>query len=414
MYKKWMNILILGFLVVICISNVAAQDEGYIYGKIILRNGNTYEGPIRWGKEETFWTDIFNSDKAEDVFETYLEDADGYRDLRRSLRDQGRRRRSSFWGGRIVINNQSTSHSFKCRFGDIARLDFRGRESVRLEMKNGEVIRLDGGSNDVGATLILLDPELEEVELKWRHIDAVEFSKTPSKLDNVFGEPLFGTVKTDIGTFKGFIQWDHQESVGTDILDGDSEDGSMKIRFKTIKSIERYRRGSKVVLNSGREYYLTGSNDVNSENRGVIVKDPVMGKVKIGWKDFDRVDFEKSTNSGMAFTDFKVSKELKGVVTTKDGEKFNGRIYYDLDEAWDIELLDGNDGDVEYLIPFRSVKQIIPDGRWGSEVVLVDGRKIMLEESRDIDDDNAGLIVQSGKKLKYIEWRDIRHIEFDN
>ena len=71
----------------------ADGDEGFIYGKITMDNGNTYQGTIRWGDEEAFWDDMFNSTKDENVFEQYLSD----RDIE-SLEDEiysGRDRRKS-------------------------------------------------------------------------------------------------------------------------------------------------------------------------------------------------------------------------------------------------------------------------------------------------------------------------------
>ena len=63
-------------------------------------------------------------------------------------------------------------------------------------------------------------------------------------------------------------------------------DGNMAIEFGKIKSVERDGRGSLVILKSGRDFYLTGSNDVNHENRGIIVNIPGQGRVDIEWRDF--------------------------------------------------------------------------------------------------------------------------------
>ncbi len=52
---------------------------------------------------------------------------------------------------------------------------------------------------------------------------------TPHKLEDKFGEPLYGTVETYDGTYSGYIQWDHDERIATDKLDGDAEDGKMSI-----------------------------------------------------------------------------------------------------------------------------------------------------------------------------------------
>jgi hypothetical protein len=41
----------------------AAQSvDGYLYGKVYT-DQNTYEGALRWGTEEVFWTDLFNASK---------------------------------------------------------------------------------------------------------------------------------------------------------------------------------------------------------------------------------------------------------------------------------------------------------------------------------------------------------------
>ncbi len=56
------------FLLLISISffisaQIIAQDEGFIYGKITTIDDNTYQGQIRWGDEEAYWTDMFNAGK---------------------------------------------------------------------------------------------------------------------------------------------------------------------------------------------------------------------------------------------------------------------------------------------------------------------------------------------------------------
>src|SRR5882757_5176462 len=40
-----------------------AQDEHFLYGRITMTDSKVYEGPIRWGKEEVYWNDIFNASK---------------------------------------------------------------------------------------------------------------------------------------------------------------------------------------------------------------------------------------------------------------------------------------------------------------------------------------------------------------
>src|SRR3954470_13214606 len=49
-----------------------AQDEHFIYGRITMTDNKTYEGPIRWGKEEVYWNDIFNAGKPKNQNLRYL------------------------------------------------------------------------------------------------------------------------------------------------------------------------------------------------------------------------------------------------------------------------------------------------------------------------------------------------------
>src|SRR5687768_14008616 len=54
---------LLSLLILVVPSFLLAQDEGFIYGKVYTEDGRTYEGPIRWGKEEVYWVDMFNAAK---------------------------------------------------------------------------------------------------------------------------------------------------------------------------------------------------------------------------------------------------------------------------------------------------------------------------------------------------------------
>src|ERR1044071_8986094 len=49
-----------------------AQDEHFLYGRITMTDSKVYEGPIRWGKEEVYWNDIFNASKPRNENLRYL------------------------------------------------------------------------------------------------------------------------------------------------------------------------------------------------------------------------------------------------------------------------------------------------------------------------------------------------------
>ena len=159
--------------------------------------------------------------------------------------------------------------------------------------------------------------------------------------------------------------------------------------------------------------YLRGSNDVNSGNRGIIVTTS-FGRVDIPWREFKKVTFNDAPNSLKKYSDFAGMKKLSGSVSTTNGEKLSGEIIFDLDEALTFEMLQGKDDDVEYIIPFESIKSITPKNWDYSTVVLKDGTELTLGDARDVNEDNDGVLVFSGSgDPKFVMWEDIKVISFN-
>lgn len=404
-------VLVLAIQFTMLPQQVQAQDEGFIYGKVTTEDGDEFIGAIRWGKEEVYWTDMFNASKVENPNVDYLS---------RDERDQLRRSRGH-WDSRVstwVSSNwndwgRSFIHQFSVQFGEIQSMRMYRGDEAEIILRDGTRVEVDGsGYNDVGTKIKVLDAEIGEIDLSWGRIESVEFMPTPKNLDEKFGDALYGTVDSEIGEFTGYVQWDHDERVSTDKLDGDTYDGDVSIAFGKIKSIKNDGSRSDIVLNSGREMTLRGSNDVNYENRGIIVTVEGVGRVDIPWKEFNKVTFKEAKNSGKSYNDFKDPSPLEAKVVTRNGT-LDGRIVYDLDEEWDIEVLHGKDDRSEYVIPFRNIKSITPRGYQRSEVVLKNGTKLILEESQDVSEDNTGLLVYEGKNPMYVPWEDVEEIIFN-
>ncbi len=403
-------ILVLAIQLTILPKPVQAQDEGFIYGKITTEDGDVYQGAIRWGKEEVYWTDMFNASKTDNPNLDYLS---------RDELDQMRYGRRDYDNGVATwVSNWSSSrtsvHEFSCMFGVIKSIEPSRWDEIEVTLQDGSVVEVDGdGYNDIGNKIRVRDDEIGQIELSWRRIEKIEFMDTPSQLDSKFGEPLYGTVETDFGKFTGFVQWDHDERVSTDVLDGDTYDGDVSIEFGKIKSIENRGSRSQVTLMSGRELVLRGSNDVDEGNRGIIVTVDGLGRVDIPWRDFEKVTFEENfKKSGPAYSSFKNIKKLSGTVTTTKGD-LKGGIIYDLDETYDYEVLNGRDDDLEYVIPFANIKEIAPRSYRYSVVTLRDGSELRLERSQDVNEDNTGLLVFDGKDPVYVAWREVENIKFD-
>ncbi len=402
----------LAIIFVLSASSAFAQDDGFIYGRVTTIDDDVYEGALRWGKEEAYWTDMFNASKEENRNIDYLSNEE--LDYLRETRYDNWASRSNTWVNMSWDwNDNEFIHQFSCQFGEIKSLVPRSRDRVDVEMQNGNIIEVDGdGYNDIGAKVRVMDEELGTIELSWSRIEMVEFLPTPKDLEDKFGEPLYGTVETDIGEFTGFVQWDHDERVSEDKLDGDTYDGDLSIEFGKIKSIERigYSR-SEVTLHSGRKLELRGSNDVNSENRGIIVTIEGLGRIDVPWRDFDKVTFTDAPNSGKNYNAFKDQSELTGTVLVTNGDKHEGKIIFDLDEEYDYEVLNGRDDEIEFIIPFRNIASIIPESYESSTVKLRNGEEYRLSESQDVSEDHTGIVVLKGREPVYIPWNKVEELK---
>lgn len=387
-------------------TSINSQDSGeYIYGKVTTHSGEEYIGFMRWGKEEVFWHDVFNSQKVDDKhykFKKEKKDGNRWMDFDWDW--------SSLWDDKY----RTTSHTFACFFGDIRTIHTGKDNRVGLELKDGTVLKLKGGSNDIGGRIRMIDYELGQITFEWNKIERIDFSQASPRIERAYAPGLYGTVHTRRnGSFKGYVKWDLDERTLDDVLDGNSEVGEQNIPFKNISSITKEDNGAWVKLNSGREIFLNGSNDVNNSNRGIAIYSHDLGSVQISWKDFVSAQFMEAPESGPSYNDYPEPKGISGTVTTFNNNSIEGMLVFDVDEMFEIELLDGNDDFVEYQVPFRNISRIIPKNRSFSMVELRNGEKLLLGDSQDVSANNDGVLIfkKSQKDPHYIAWDDIDMIQ---
>jgi hypothetical protein len=381
------------------------DTQGFLYGRLTSRGGTVYEGRLRWGKEEAFWGDLFHSNKAKNPYFDQLPE-----------KDRREARRIEVFGVPIGVHwEEHQTRQFAVRFGDIRKIEPRRGGDVVVLLKSGSRHELNGGSNDVGNPVTVWDRSLGQVEVDWDDIASIEFLPAPQRLA-VGAHRLYGTVKTRDGEFRGFLQWDQDEGLSTDELDGEARDGNLSLPMGNVRTIERHQLNrADVTLRDGRTLTMSGTNDVNGDNRGVYVDDPRFGRVLISWEAFQRVDFSPPPGSGPAYTDYQPGRPLRGKVTARDGKVYSGRLVYDADEAETIEFLDGDRNEISYAIPFARVAFLLPEPEGTTRVILKDGNELKLEETVDVSDDNAGVLVYANgqEKPRHIAWKDVRRIDFE-
>lgn len=404
--------LILGGVLAALLSPCLAQEaeldvdaSGFLYGTVETESGNEYTGLLRWGTEEAFWDDLFNSSKTELPY------------MRLSSKSGKDRREIEIFGYKIRYNwgGSSAGRQFIARFGDIKEIRPRGGDKLDVEMKSGTVYPLDGGSNDIGGEVTVDDESLGEVKLKWSRIDRITFAAAPKGV-RPRNSRLYGTLETKYQLFEGYIQWDSQECLSSDKLDGDTEDGDVSIAMGKIRSIaKRNRKSSWVELFDGRKLLLDDSNDVDEDIRGIFVEDARYGRVKVSWDVFVRADFRTTGKSGKGYADYRPARSLEGSVTHGRDTRSTGRLIFDLDETESWEMLNGDLDGVEYYIPFELIRAVEPGRGDSSTIVLRSGEQLELSDGQDVTESNSGVVVLSAadKDGEYIAWDEIRRIDFE-
>jgi hypothetical protein len=393
-------------------AQTAVKTEAHpdlLYGRITMDDGVVYEGRLRWGgDQEALWGNYFNG----------VKNANPWAALAPADRLPTRREPIAFFGLEIAgwTRPIDLTRPFMARFGDIARIDPRGRD-LRVTLKSGSVFHLDRfGADDMNDGVRVWDGRRGVVDLGEWHIQTIEF--LPNASPSAASPSLYGTVRTREGEFTGFLQWGREQCLGVDELHGHTAAGDLSVRFDTIRSIARGSLNSALVtLLDGREIALSSTREVGQNNRGIYVDDVRYGRVLVSWDVFERVDFSLG-HTGPAYRDFPAGRALTGNVLTRSGRHLTGRLVYDLDESETTETLDAPSHGVDYTIPLALVASIVPPGAEGGQrarVTLQSGEELLLEQSGDLGRENAGLLIFSGgsERPEYVPWHDVERIELD-
>jgi hypothetical protein len=394
------------------VGALAEAHPSFLYGRITTIDGITYEGRLRWGgDEEAFWGNYFNGAKKENPWAAHVPPE----------RLPKGRRAIEIFGFEIGLRDHplGLGRLFMARFGDIARIEARGRD-VRVTLKSGTVFDLDRFSaSDFDDGVRVWDGRRGAVDLDSLRIGAIELLPTPRP--GAAPGRIHGTVRTRQGGFTGFVQWSREECVGADRLDGQTVGGEIRLRFDTIRSIARRSSDSSLVtLLDGREIVLSGAREVGRGNRGVYVDDPRYGRVLVSWDAFEAVEFSPG-GSGPAYGDFPPGGPLRGSVITRAGRRLAGWLVYDLDESEVTETLDAPSNGVDYTIPFGLIAAIVlpgPEerGPQRARVTLHSGEVLPLELTGDLGAGNAGMLIfaAGGQRPEYVPWTDVERIDLES
>ncbi|MDP5172748.1 MAG: hypothetical protein NWR72_21095, partial [Bacteroidia bacterium] len=226
--------------------------------------------------------------------------------------------------------------------------------------------------------------------------------------------PLYGVVFTPQGAFEGFIQWDDQERLTTDLLDGKGHQGTLSLPFGEIQEIRAQGDSAMVTTFSGKAYLLGGGEDVSSDIHDIIVKSLNLGHVRIPWSQFKFARFfEESPDFGPTYDDFALPSTLCASVERINGRPLSGTLVFDLDESQDYETIEGQKEGIFYHIPLRNIKRIERRNYSVCAIMLKNGDQLYLGEEHDLTDQNWGLLLWYGPdRVMYIPWNEVSSVNF--
>ena len=265
---------------------------------------------------------------------------------------------------------------------------------------------------------------------------------------------LYGKVYTvDNDVLEGYIRWDRNETSWDDILDGDKElDREYRSRYRDRDYSDDDRRifqGGRIeifgvsifgnewpsqassglrmghiktlipdgddevllILKSGEEVELeNGSGDIGEDIREILVDTDDEGIIELYWKDIDKIEFSESPGRQSSF-----GKRLYGTLVTRRGDEYNGFICWDMDEAFDTDILDGQEGHRKRKMEFKDIKMIERRSSKSALVTLQNDKKIRLDDSNDVDDSNRGIVVSDNELGRVlVTWDEFDYVEFRN
>ncbi len=387
--------LLAGFL----FAAVSLQAQAYkVYGTIHTVDNQEISGYLTWGKEPVYWIDLFKAVKPSNPFAAYFPAGN-----------------STWFYNNGHYSSTPPIHLFCCRFGDIKSIELTGQNRIELEIRDGNSIALNKGNEpSIGQTLTLLTAQREYLTIRWERISRIEFTTPPASFTPENHRPITGIVKTPQGIFKGFITWDKDEKTEESSLEGTSIHGRISIAFREIRKITKMREGCRVILQNGEEKNLWGSNDVNSQNRGILINMPHIGLVTVPWSRFEEFEAcDLSEINTLSYTDFGQPARLFGEIIPKSDPSVSGILAYDLDETMNFEMLNGKNDYLTYDIPFRYIRSIEPKNYKYAYITLTNGSALSLGESADVSEGNSGtLVFQEGDEVVYVPWQNIKSVVF--
>ena len=395
-------IILLSIMLSFSLSAQAEEAKFYIYGKCTLVNNIEYEGFINI-EESRMWVSRF----------TTIKRINPYAQL--------------FKGDGLILfgedrNTTPSIHGFTCRYNDLKQIRPIAKDVLEVTIKSNLSIDVSY-SFQKNITIHLADGTSKT--LNWKNISRVEFMQAPSHTQAPRSYPkLFvGSVESTQGVYFGVVEGVNHSNKQTPILAATQDPYKGLTINDTKKIVSKKNRSVEVSLAN-----KTQNTMVHRSLKMVRVTLPTMGTIDVPWSRVRSITkHDISELSGAMYGNSIPPKRLNGTVTlnykrqsstkdiadtTPEYPTYSGPMAYDLDEALNIEFIEGRNDGISYLLVLNAIQAIQPRNYNYSLIHLKNGSRLSMGTDQDVTFYNEGILMLNSKT--YIPWRYIDIIHFND
>lgn len=376
--------ILLLFMLLLNTQLFAGEGRFHIYGRCTLVSQEVLEGFISF-EDDNLWISQFSSQKLENPYAVLFSN-----------------------NNQVVFGEDKRDrpgiHSFTCRYNDLKQLRPIANNRLEVTIKGNRSIDV---SYKFRVRPIIYFTDGTSKKLDWEDIVSINFMSSPDVAPKTYDRLYVGSVKSTQGVYFGIIDGcDYYQSKGAPIKF--TKNGKQSLTIDDVDMLE-CEFGEQVIVREGKN---TGVYGIDKPWNRVRINLPTIGTIDVPWRELESITRSDSKQlAGATYDSSPTPKRLVGTLTLRKGEEFRGPMAYDLDEAMNIEFLDGANNGFTYCLQLDAVESIEPRNYKYSLITLKNGGRLSLGDYQDVTNLNNGVLMLNSST--YIPWNEIMLIQFE-
>lgn len=353
-------------------SSIDKRASLYIYGTFEDVSGEKIEGYINLDGSRV-WIESFTATKQSNPYAKFF------------------KQNSDVLYAVGISSSDISVHSFSCRYNNIESIRPLSQNNISLTLKGGRSASL---KYEFSKKILIYPLSGGVREVAWSNMVELNFHPAPdaAKVPEAYGNIVVARVESVQGQYYGILACGQEIKNICKRADADIE--------LTNSS------GGRTLLS-----YMGGSVSLSSTTQ-ITVYMPSIGSVELPLSKIKKI---QSGNASMlqnaSYNSSEPVARIAAKVEVKGEKPQGGYIAYDLDEALNIEFLEGYNDGIKYTILFGAIAGIEPRNYNFSLVKLLGGGVVSLGDSRDVNHENDGILMLATGY--YTPWSSVKNITME-